>query len=104
MSKLTKAIWIAAVLFGTCGIAAATWQTHDWTVQINGQTYGLVELYDLPNQRTTFVSYGGTADLIVRLPIYAVALILVSITSIPPSLIVYLYVRSRRLQNAPLSR
>ena len=88
MSNLAKAIWIAAVFFAARGIATATWETHDWTIDINGTTYGLQELYDLPDQRRTLFHYGGSTCRIIHAPIYVVSLTGIALVSIPLALLV----------------
>jgi hypothetical protein len=100
MSNLTKAICIAAVVFTACGTATATWETHDWTIRINGTIYGLEEMYDLPDQRTTLLHYGGNSCRIIHAPIYRVTLVGVAALSIPPAFAVYRYARHRRHRKA----
>jgi hypothetical protein len=100
MSNLTRVICIFAVLFTARGIATATWETHDWTVRVNGTSYGLQEMYDLPNQRTTLLHYGRDTHRIIRAPIYGVALTCIAIVSIPPALVVYFYARRRHHRKA----
>jgi hypothetical protein len=99
MSKLAKVVCIAAILFAARGIATATWETHDWTIRVNGTIYGLEEMYDLPDQRTTLLHYGGATHRTIHAPIYGVAVVGVFILSIPPALVVYLYARHRRHRN-----